>query len=162
MKLHEITNEILMDALVDANGEISPEAEAQLGALEEDLHAKTEAYCKIIRTFECEACAAQAEVDRLQKLVQVRTNAAKRLKAWLLQNLQRLGLERVETDLFRVRIQQNGRPSINYSGDPEALPPFMRRVKVEVNGDAAYELWKGGQELPPGFQVTRGSHLRIS
>jgi DNA repair ATPase RecN len=170
MKLHEITNEIqrVMDLLVEHEGELCPEAETLLGRLEEDLHRKTDGYCKAVRILEAQAAVAKAAADqmkaecnRLGKLAQARSNSAERLKDWLKTNLQRLGMTKVETDLFVVRIQKNGRPAIPYTGDVKDLPEGFRKVTITPDGDAAYAAWKAGKELPAGFTVIQSTHLRI-
>jgi hypothetical protein len=165
MKLHEIANEYLtiMDDIVEAGGELTPDIESRLPVLmEKELPVKVDGYCKMIRTLETQAAVAMAEQDRIGKLISSRVKAAHRLKDWLRINLQRLGKDKVETGIFCVRIQKNGRPSITYDGNLDDLPFQFRRITVSLDGDAAYKRWKAGDELPEGFQITVGTQLRIT
>jgi hypothetical protein len=116
----------------------------------------------MIRTLETQAAVAMAEQDRLGKLISARVKAAHRLKDWLKINLERLGMAKVETGIFCVKIQRNGRPSITFDGNLEDLPFQYRRITVSLDGDAAYRRWKAGDELPDGFQVITGTQLRIT
>ena len=172
MKLHELTNEQLrlVDNLIATGGEISPEQEAELGDLEEARTEKVSGYCKCIRSIETDAAVARAaadqmkaEMDRLRKLAQARENAATRLRAWLKLNLERMGLDRVECELFSVRIVANGgKPSVSYTGSVNDLPRDMQRVTIELDTDAVHAAIKAGKQLPVGVEVKRGTSLRIS
>jgi hypothetical protein len=162
MKLYELPQkyEEILSKLTD--GEVTPDLEAELGALDETLQTKTEGICKMVQALNREAESANLEVARLSALAEIRLNAAARLKDYLKLTLELMNMTKVETDLFKVRIQKNSRPGIAYIGDLRELPFEYQRVKVELNGTALYEAWKGGKELPAGVTVTEGSHIRIS
>jgi hypothetical protein len=72
-----------------------------------------------------------------------------------------MGRDRVDGARFRVRAQQNGRPSIAWAGPLSDLPNEFLRVEESLDGDAAYRAYRAGT-LPDGFAVTTGKHLRIS
>jgi hypothetical protein len=167
MKLYEIANNYQrwLDYLEASGGEMTPEAEAELGQLDEfDLPEKVEGCCKFIRCVETETAAALAERDRLDALIATRKRMVAGLKDYLKFNLERMGKTKVDTDLFVVRIQKNGRPSVDFDGDVAELPDHFRKVtiNIEVNKDAALEAWKNDEELPAGLSVRQGNHLRIT
>ena len=145
----------------EAEGEMSPEVEAQLDALELELEAKVRGICGLIRESLGEAEAIQEEIDRLGGLEHAATNNAARLKKYLLENFTRMGIDRVDAGIFKVSVCANGRPSIEWEGDMEPLPDCYRVVKESVNYQLAYEHLRASGVLPPGFTVTRGRHLRI-
>lgn len=186
MALYEITSELsqVTDLLVESGGELTPEIEEALDALEGALEEKVERTVHVIRTLEGQAEAARVEADRLKDLQRTRSKAADRLKDYLQAQLRMANVKKIEADTCVVRRQRNGRPSISYVGkmeelpeafravrirggklaglDPEELPPEVQeRASVEADTSAAYEEWKAGAELPEGFRVERGEHLRI-
>lgn len=163
MHLYELTDQYqrIMDAVAESDGELSPDLEAALSSVEGDLGNKVNGICGLIQEITRQSDAASAEADRLGKLSQVRHNAAQRLKDYMKSCLEGVGLQKYETDLFKVRIQTNSRPSIAWTGKVEEIPFEFQRVKTELNGTAVYEAWKAKQALPKGFAVTEGNHLRI-
>lgn len=163
MALYEITSELqqVTEMLVESGGELTPEIEEALDALEGALEEKVERTVHVIRQLEGQAEAAKAEYRRLQDLYRSRRNAADRLKEYLHSQLRIASVQKIEADTCVVRRQKNGRPSIAWEGDPDALPEAFRRVDVRPDTQAAYEEWRTGGELPEGFRVERGEHLRI-
>lgn len=164
LKLYELPTayEELEEALIEAGGELTPEIEARLDALEGNLEAKVDGLVGLAQQLARMGEAADAEAARLKRLASARTAAAGRLKEYLLRTLEQLGRPKVETDRFAVRVQRNGRPSITWPGDPSDLPMDLARLEVKLDGQAAYERWKRDGEMPEGFVVALGSHLRIS
>src|SRR5262249_31907538 len=149
MKLYElpIAFEHFADKLADQEGELTGELEIALGTLENELARLVDAICALVQRFTRQAEAAKAEADRLLNLPRVRANAAMRLKDYLKQHLECLRIRKYETNLFRVRVQANSRPSILWRDGAEAIPPAFRRLTIALDGDAAYEAWKAN-ELP--------------
>lgn len=192
MHLYEISDELqaIGFELVENGGELTPELEEAWEALEGAFEAKVERTIHVYRQLAAQAEAARAEADRLRSLASSREKAADRLKDYLLLQMQRVGVEKLDLDTAKVWRQPNGRPSITYEGDLESVPPAFRavkvrstkvtgadvdallavleampaladRVEVEADTQAAYEAWKADAELPEGFRVERGEHLRI-
>lgn len=165
LKLYEITDALqdVGDALMDNGGELTPELEALLDSLEGAFEHKAENVALFIRQLEVNGAAAATEAKRLTELAQQRERAATRLKSYLLENMQRTDHQKVETPRVKIRVQRNSRPSIHWMKDAEKLPVELKRVKVELDGEAAYKIWKTEPAaLPDGFEVVLGSHLRIS
>ena len=163
LKLYELADHYagIMDALIEAGGELTPELTTALDAVDEAYAVKAEAVALYIRNLEVSAGAVEAEADRLRTLAVQRTNSARSLKGYLMLQMQRMGQDKVETYRVRLRIQKNARPAIAWT--LTSLPPEdYVRVKHEVDLQKAYEIWKAGTELPSGFTVTQGSHLRLT
>ncbi len=74
--------------------------------------------------------------------------------------MSQMGVGRYDTQLFRARIQKNSQPSIRWTG--AEIPEEFRRVTVELDGLKARDALKAAGELPDGFEVKYGTHLRIS
>lgn len=152
-----------LEILTDDNGEIAPESLEALATLEMALEDKVDACCRVMRSYEARAAAFKEEAERLH-VHQTRAEAnAKRLKEYVKGVLDQLGMKKVETPLFSVRVQANP-PTVKLDDNYDAadLPEEFKRIKIEVNKTAILEVAKAGGTLPPGVEVVRGSHLRVS
>lgn len=162
MQLYRIGNaltEIL--ASIPEDGEISPEQLQAISAMEGQFADKAQDVACVIQHAKAYAEAAAAQAKRLTELARVKTNLAERLSDYLQNQMELTGQLKVETPLFKMWIQRNGAPSVNYDGDPAALPPGMQRVKVEVDKKAIADAAKAGGTLPDGVTVVYNNHLRI-
>jgi hypothetical protein len=150
-----------IEAILDAaEGELTPELESELNALEMALEQKTDGICAMIREAEAAVEAYKAERDRLELRRKVAENRVERLKAYLKDNMERLGRDLVEGEHFRARIQSNTRPSFRWNGANENIPDGFRRVEIKLDGDACYQAWREDR-LPDSIDCTKGTHLRI-
>lgn len=164
LKLWEITDEIqeIGELIAEAGGELSPEMEARLDAMEGALETKVENIALFVKESEANAAAALIEANRLSGIAKRFTTKAEGLKSYLLFALRRSGRSSVKTLRVTVREQKNSRPAIRCALAPEMVPEKFRRVSTTVDLALAYEEWKRGNELPNGFVVEAGTHLRIS
>jgi hypothetical protein len=162
LKLYEIPAAFAaLDArLEDAGGELTPELAAELDALEGTLEARAEALAALIQQHQLTADAFRAEALRLAAAQAAHANAAGRLRDYLRAHLEVMGRPRLDAGAFRLRVRANP-AAIRWEGDPEAIPGPYRRVRYELDSEAARRDLAAGT-LPPSFSVTRGSHLRIS
>lgn len=163
LTLYEIPDRLreIEGQIIEAEGEITPEIEAELDALDEAFDRKVEYIALLSREARAEAVAVKQEEDRLRARRTAAENRERYMKDYLQACLTKAGMERVEGQRAKIRIQQNSRPSIRWIGEEEAIPQGFRRERVSVDGDAVYEAWKAGVVLPEGFQVEVGSHLRV-
>jgi Gp157 protein len=160
MRLYEIAGELrrLVECCVD--GELSPEQCAQLEALGLALDAKVDGCCGLIREWEAEIAARQAEIDRLKLGIATRQNSIRRLKDYMRDSLTTINQQRHQTALFTVWRQANP-TSANCVGEPEQLDRAYQRIKIEADCQAALAYWKEHNECPRGFEIKQGEHLRI-
>lgn len=154
--------ELIGAEIAEAGGVMTPEQESALDDLAGTRDEKIERVALYIRERLVNAEAAHAEAVRLGAIERHHAAAAEGLKGYLLRNMERMGVQRVDTPRVRVRVQKNSRPAIRYTRDPATLPEFLRKTVVQVDGNAAYEQLKAGAPLPDGFVVEVGSHVRIS
>lgn len=159
--LHELGAEWIAigDALEESGGELTELVEHRLAQLDGSITNKTQGIICLVRQFEADAAVAEAEAIRLRDLANERTNRAKSLKAYLLREMSAMDRKKIETPLGNVTICKNSRPSIRWVG--LVIPEEYQRVKVELDGTKAYEDWKTFGELPEGFEVVTGEHLRL-
>ena len=163
IRLYELADalERLTEQLIDNGGELTPEIAAELEALEGTFDDRIERLLLHARNLQAVADAAAQEAGRLTALAGTRARAAERLKTYVLESMERAGRPKVETPLVKARIQANSRPSIQWFGPVDAIPEEFRRVTVSIDAQKAYETWKATGQLPDGFIVERGRHLRV-
>jgi hypothetical protein len=162
MKLYEIPGPWReLAGEIEANqGELTPELEKALSALEGELTEKAKAIVCIIREKELEAASAKAESDRLNALAQSKARTAERLKAYLRFTMEGCGIDRLDVGIAQLSVRRASRPAIKWDGNGD-LPVEFQRVKIELDGTKAYEVFKAGTALPLGFSVTFTRYLNI-
>jgi hypothetical protein len=162
LRLYEIAEEFrrLDDAIDDADGELSAEVEAALDQLHLALADKVDALAALVRERDGKARFFADESADLARKARVQRHAADRLRDYLRRHLEALGLDGVQGARFTVAVQDNGTPSIRWSGPPDRLPDEFARVERSLDPAAARAALQDGR-LPEGFDVVRGRHLRI-
>jgi hypothetical protein len=150
-----------IDRLIeDLDGELPLDLERMLDALELNLESKAEGVAVLIREAEAEAEAFKAEIDRLRSLHRASENRGAGLRAYLHSTMEAMGRTKIATPRFKLSVQRNGTPTIRWPGEPETIPAELKRIRVELDGQAAIEAYRSGS-LPEGFDVHVGTHLRI-
>lgn len=138
-RLHDITDDLLRleEHLLETGGEWTPEIEAIAKSLELDLEAKVDGYAALISEWEADALKWKAEEERVAGHRRARENAAKRLKARLCEELERVGRSKVETPRFAVSVQSSA-PAVTVTCDPSELPVHLvRRIPTRIEPDKA-------------------------
>ncbi|GIW89958.1 MAG: hypothetical protein KatS3mg109_0390 [Pirellulaceae bacterium] len=151
----------VIERIVQAGGELTPELERALTDIADEWREKAIRVALVIREAEALAEAAQAEARRLQELARTRANLATNLKRYLLHEMLQTRELRIDSPLVRLAVVQNSRPTIRWELPLDQLPAPYVRTRIELDGEAAYRAWKAGEQLPPGFVVEHGFHLRI-
>jgi hypothetical protein len=165
LKLYEIPaafEELETRALTLETPEEVEQFESDLIALDFTLKEKVEAIAALIQRNKGYVEVIQKEQERLRKLANARTFLVEKLQKYLMEHLLTLDQPQVETATFIVRVQANSRPRIVWTRSTDEVPLKYLREKVtqSVDIDAALEDWKRG-ELPEGFEVELGHHIRI-
>lgn len=137
----------------------SPDVDAILGPLEGGVASKADAICALVREAQAEETALKTEAARLRALADRAASRAARLKQYLRSNMEAAGLGRLRTERFRVSVVPSP-ASVRWVG--AGLPPEAVRVTtVTYDARKVLDLAEKGS-LPDGFELVRGSHLRIS
>lgn len=158
MRLYEIADELRRVAEAEG-GELPPDAEQRFDRLNLELADKADSIAALVREREAEARACRVEAERFSDRAASLENDAKRLKLYLQQHLAALGIDRLDTPRFKVYRQQNPlKVEWLGSGDP---PREFARVRIEPDLQLVKQALESGKELPEGFRVSRGEHLRI-
>lgn len=163
--LYALTQEAvaIVDLIDSQDGELTglEDALARLDEISQTLPAKVDSYRKLMAYVEGRANAKREYAGKILKAAQVETNLVERLKSRLEEAMELAGERKIVTELFSCWIQKNGQPSIEWHAPLSELPEEYRKVTVDVDRKAALAALKDGRELPSGFTVTHGSHLRL-
>ena len=162
-RLWQIADELdeIAEQIAEAGGELTPELEARLDALDGAFEEKVERVALVVRERIAWAEGAKLEEERLGAIRRCHERAADGLKRYLLQQMQRTDHPKVETPRARVRVQKNSQPSIAWTRPVEELPDVYRRVTVAPDLARVREDLKAGAGVPEGFTVEQGFHIRI-
>lgn len=161
-KMYEIVSDLLviLDDTDPETGELRPDAEQLLELFEMDLHQKVDNVCRFIRESEAEANGFKSEADRLAGLASTAARKVERLKRYVKDQMERGGMTKLETELFKLAIQRNSAGSVRLQ-DGAPIPDDFARVTRELDRTKVLETVKGGGALPPTITIEHGTHLRI-
>ncbi len=163
LKLYEIDLAMLqLLETADESGELNDAVATELDNLAMDREHKIESICQVIRTATAQEAAYRAEMDRLEMSRRQETARIEWLKDYLKRSMMASGDKKIEAGTFKIRIQNNSVPSVSVLCDPEQLPEWARRIKVEADKKEIGDRWKADGTLPPGVTAEVGTHLRIS
>jgi hypothetical protein len=171
-RLYELANmrEVLDRLLEETEGELTPELEAQLDAVDGAANDKIERVGLFIREQLAHAEGIRIEETRLVARRKAHERVAEQLKHYLQQQMERLGKTKVDGLLCTVALQRNSAPTIECVVDAKAVLAgpqgdlFAERVETveyRLRRPALIDAWKANQPLPTGVTVTLGHHVRI-
>lgn len=159
MKLYEIPIEfaVLESALIEQDGELTPELEKRLDDFLRSGKDKIEGGAMVMRGLEMEAEACRTEAKRLTDRAGSLENNAGRLKKLVLYALDGAFGGKVKSALFTIWGQTSA-PSTNLDLAPgvdlSELPAEFVRVKRELAKDAIKEALKVGKKIPDEIIVS--------
>ena len=151
----------ISERIREADGEITPEIEARLDAIEGELDQKITRIAMFIEERLGDAEKASAQEQRLRAIRRAFEREADNLKRYLKLCMERAGKLSVVTPEARVSVQRNSQPAIRWTGAPLDIPEGYRRVTIAPDLDAVREDINAGVEPPAGFTVEYDTHLRI-
>lgn len=160
-------------ASLNEDGEITEDIAAQLDAINDVLQTKVENICHFVLDLQQDVEAIDSEIKRLQGRKKTFNNKVDWLKNYLLTNLQRLDMKKVETPTVTATVQNNP-PAVRVTGD---IPPEYKTAKLNMPGNlvpqdldqyAVYEPdktkikndIKAGKDVP-GAELFQDVSLRI-
>lgn len=159
MKLYEIPTEfaVLETALIERDGELTPELEKQLDDFLRAGKDKLEGGAMVMRGLELEAEACREEAKRLTDRASALDNNAGRLKKLILYAIDGAFGGKVKTALFTIWAQTSA-TTVNLDLAPgtewSELPENFVRVKRELAKDVVKEAIKRGDAIPSEIIVS--------
>jgi hypothetical protein len=166
--LYELTNNYLALAEKLADGDFDAQTIAdtiEASGITDELATKAQGIEYVARGAEAHNAAIDAEIARLQALKAQRMRVAAGLRKYLLENMQRAGIERIDCPLFSISIRKNppaveifDAPSIpaEYMVMPEPKPPVPAPDKKAIAADI-----KAGKDVP-GARLTQSMRLAVA
>lgn len=162
--LYELTDEWLaiQDEIEDRGGELDEELIERMDRAASSRAHKIECYCKLIRHAAALRESLRAEVERLEARAAAAGRMEERLKTNLKLSMEAAGEKRIEAGTFKVRIQTNSTPTVEFlSNDQDDIPQQYMKIKVDLDRAKVAEDWKRGAPIPEVLKVGLGSHIRI-
>lgn len=153
--LYELATE--MEELLEAE-EVS---EGALQVVFGDIQKKSENICQFLAVLDAEVNTYKAEEERLANRRKAMENRGKQIKEYFKQNMQRLGIDKINAGTFKVALQNS--PSSLVVEDAENIPAEFIDIipeRKEVNKTRLKEALKNGQTIKGAF-LNQDQHIRI-
>lgn len=144
--MYEISQEALKIASWLEEGELTEEMETMLAISQEELQKKAINYGYVIKQFDSDIDAIDAEIKRLQGLKKSKENASERLKDTVKHAMQIYSIEKLETPTLKVGFRKS--ESVEIINESQIEQVFKTSKVVEsINKTAIKEAIKSGQTV---------------
>ena len=160
MRLYELTGEFLTLQKKIEDGE-QPDIAIELNAIQVKFDEKVGNCAKVIKGLEADRVAIEKEIRILQQRRDALKNTISNLKMYVLDNMQKVGVDSIQHGIFRVRAQAS--PVKVEVEDFDAVDEKWTRTKTEVHvaKKDLLEYFEKTGNVPDGIRFVRGKHLRI-
>jgi len=150
---------MLINDIIDAEGEITPEQEQSLIINQSELITKSESYIAVINKLKSECDYIDAEIKRLQALKKARKNAENRLKQSLKNAMELYEIDEIKTNLNKINFRKS--ESVVIECDIADLPDSMKIYKAEaISKTEIKKMLKAGVEVD-GVYLKINKNLQI-
>ena len=161
MNIYAIQNEyqLLINQVIDADGELSPEVMEALQINEQQLQSKAIDYSYVIKQLDSDCEQIDAELKRLQQLKKVRTNLAERLKDTISNAMNLYEVEKIETPLIKLSFRNSESVEITNESQLDACFIVTKTVSTP-DKKAIKDAIKNG-EVVTGATISYNRNLQI-
>lgn len=120
-----------------------------LDAVEAAIEDKCNSVAIVMRELETDIDGLDKEIKRLQARKQVLSNRRERLRDYIAQTMQAVGVKKLQTQLFSFGIRKAGARSLVLTVEADALPSEFQKVTIEPNKAAIKDAMKaaGADEI---------------
>jgi len=166
--LYKLTNSYLAlaEKLSDGDFDAATIADTiEASGITDEIAEKAQGLEYVARGAEAHNLAIDAEIARLQALKQHRMKVAAGLRGYLLDNMQRMQIERIDCPMFSISIRKNP-PAVEIFDQlslpaqfmvvPEPKPPVAAPDKKAIAAAI-----KAGQDVP-GAKLVQGVRLNVA
>lgn len=164
-----VINEELLDLMAEREKHIElqessegaiPDFDMQaFDALQMQFNDKAENICKYIRTLEGSVDVIDTEIKRLQAMKTTSSNKATRLKNYLKNMMQMQGIEKVETDIFKLSLRKSS--SLEIVDETQVPKEFVSTQEiVKIDKMAIKEYLKGNVDVTRA-RIQENQNLQI-
>ena len=161
MNIYQIQNEyqLLINQIIEAEGELTPENETALIINKEQLQSKAVDYSYVIKQLDSDCEQIDAELKRLQQLKKVRTNLAERLKNTISDAMNLYEVEKIETPLIKLSFRNS--ESVEITNESQLDPCFIvTKTVTSPDKKAIKDAIKNG-EIVEGATISYNKNLQI-
>ena len=153
--LYELTTEVL--SLMD-NEDCTDEA---LTAAFGDITKKSENVCKYLAVLDANSDMFKKEIERLSARRQAIENHVKRVKEYLLVNMERLEIDSLDAGTFKIKLQDSP-PSLVIDNENEIPPECLDIIPLSYKPrkKEIIDALKRGERVA-SCHLSVGRHLRI-
>ena len=156
--------QLLLDRLSNADLDATTIADTiEASGLVDNITEKAQGIECVARTLEMYTPAIDAEIDRLKLLKAGREKKAQGLRDYLKLNMIACGIDKIESPLFKIKLQNNpqavdiyelGLIPVEYMRLPEMPPPAPDKTAIKAALKAGHEV--------QGARLTQGQRLVVS
>ena len=161
MNIFLIQNEyqLLINQIIEAEGEITSEIETALTINKEQLQSKAVDYSYVIKQLDSDCEQIDAELKRLQQLKKVRTNLAERLKNTISDAMNLYEVEKIETPLIKLSFRNS--ESVEITNESQLDPCFIVTKTVSSPDKKAIKDAIKNGEIVCGATISYNKNLQI-
>ena len=161
LSLYAIADEYMQAVYTLSDLDLPDEVIADtLESLQYPLEQKATNVAMFARNLEATAEAIREAEGEMAKRRKALESRAASIRAYLLQNMQQVGISKIECPMFKLAVRENP-PSVVIDGEVPA--EFMRQPEPPppvADKKAIGEALKAGREIP-GAHLSRGQRLEI-
>ncbi len=162
MRLYEIADQyqfLLSDLYDEETGEISEKTIAKLQELGDSLETKCINITRIFKQIDAEREAIEKERKAMAAREKALKNQVDRLKDYLLSNMERCEIKKIECPQFVISLQKN--PLSVEAYDTSLIPEEYKKITVTYDLQKIKEdITKNGVVID-GVRLVQSSHIRI-
>ena len=129
-----------------------------LALLEESIEQKGKAIGAVLQSFDAQELALKAHLADVQAKVKAIQNHRDRLKAYLKENMENCGIQKIESPFFVISLQKS--PESVVVDDEARIPDDYCKVTRSVDKSLVKQALKDGYDIP-GCHLEAGTHIRI-
>lgn len=129
-----------------------------LALLEESIEQKGKAIGAVLQSFDAQESALKAHLADVQAKVKAIQNHRDRLKAYLKENMESCGIQKIESPFFVISLQKS--PESVVVDDEASIPDNYCKFTRSVDKSLVKAALKDGYDIP-GCRLESGTHIRI-
>lgn len=132
--------------------------EDTLSLIEEDIHKKGQAIGAVLQSFDAQEAALKHHILGVQDRLKAIQNHRKRLTEYLKENMERCGIQKIESPYFVVSLQKS--PESVVIDDEDSVPDDFCRFTKSPDKTLIKAALRDNYEVP-GCRLESGTHVRI-
>tara|TARA_R110002126_G_scaffold93089_2_gene220724 strand:+ start:5552 stop:6046 length:495 start_codon:yes stop_codon:yes gene_type:complete len=149
----------IINDIIDAGGEITPETEANLSIKKDELSSKSESYGYVIRKMEYDVNIIDQEIIRLNQIKKSRKNTIDRLKNVLSFTMTNFDVPEIVTPTMKISFRKSSTLEIT---DESKIPKkyIVQKVTSSISKAEIKKAIKEG-EIIEGAEIIENQNLQI-